>query len=152
MRFTAVMTLSVKYIKPVTWNKTALERIVMQVKRKRIIKSAVWFHLSHQHPNPVPDHENGLAILPHGPPGTGKTLTAKAVAELYERPLFFVSGDSLRNRHLSEFPRPLRATLEFYIYHAPVEKARLDLAVEEVYLAWTGATKGGLDNPWLPRP
>ena len=93
------MALSVKYIKLVTWNKTALERMVMQVGKKRIIESAVRFHLGHQPPNPAPDHGNGLAILLHGPPGTGKTLTAEAVAELNERPLFFVSGDDLRNRH-----------------------------------------------------
>ncbi|CAM1509905.1 Fc.00g002400.m01.CDS01 [Cosmosporella sp. VM-42] len=88
-------TLSVDYIKPVTWNKLAFERLVLKPVAKELIQAVVQVHDSKERSADLMQGKgNGSLILLHGPPGTGKTLTAESVAELVQRPLYRVScGD-----------------------------------------------------------
>lgn len=82
-------TLAVKHIRPVTWNKTAFERLVLDHDNKDHIEALVTNHLELRTMADVIEGKgNGLVILLHGGPGTGKTFTAEAVAEIAERPLY----------------------------------------------------------------
>ncbi|KAK1753318.1 P-loop containing nucleoside triphosphate hydrolase protein [Echria macrotheca] len=87
--------LAVARLKPVQWDQTAFERLVLEQDTKDVIKALV----THKVKNTVSTDlirgkGSGLILLFHGPPGTGKTLTAESVAEEAKKPLYRVTcGD-----------------------------------------------------------
>ncbi|RFU72998.1 proteasome-activating nucleotidase [Trichoderma arundinaceum] len=88
-------TLLVDYIRPVTWNTVAFDRLVLKPVAKELIQAVVQVHNNKERSADLMQGKgNGSLILLHGPPGTGKTLTAESVAELVQRPLYRVTcGD-----------------------------------------------------------
>ncbi|RDL34328.1 uncharacterized protein BP5553_07456 [Venustampulla echinocandica] len=72
---------------PIQWNKLAFGQLVLDDKKKTIIRSLLQKH-SEEFPA-------GLVIVLHGPPGVGKTLTAESVAEFTEKPLIVLRVSSL---------------------------------------------------------
>lgn len=82
-------------IHPITWNKLAFERLVLDPTAKELIQALVTVNMTQKHNSDViGDKGDGLLVLLHGPPGTGKTLTAESVAELVQKPLYRVTcGD-----------------------------------------------------------
>lgn len=106
-------------IRPVSWNKTAFERLVLDSQKKELIKALVHVHMSHSESADIIDGKgNGLVILLHGGPGTGKTLTAESVAELAERPLYRVTcGD------VGTDPEEVEKYLESAFYIGSIWKA-----------------------------
>jgi hypothetical protein len=78
----------VDYIRPVSWNKAAFDRLVLPKRTKNLIKalvmvrnpksenSAVQIGLRGDRDDIIAGKGSGLIMLLHGGPGTGKTLTA----------------------------------------------------------------------------
>ncbi|KAK0517014.1 hypothetical protein JMJ35_000169 [Cladonia borealis] len=89
-------------IRPVTWNKTAYDRLVLPPQTKELVKALVTVRTSQRgvkqglglagkREDIIAGKGNGLIMLLHGGPGTGKSLTA---AEMAEMPLYRVTcGD-----------------------------------------------------------
>ncbi|KAK3175194.1 hypothetical protein OEA41_002440 [Lepraria neglecta] len=89
-------------IQPVTWNKTAYDRLVLPPETKDLVKALVTVRTSQRgvkqglglagkREDIIAGKGNGLIMLLHGGPGTGKSLTA---AEIAEMPLYRVTcGD-----------------------------------------------------------
>lgn len=77
------------------WNTKAFERLVLDPKKKRLLKALIDVHqTTSKGVDIIEGKGNGLIILLHGGPGTGKTLTAESVAELAKKPLYRVTcGD-----------------------------------------------------------
>lgn len=97
--------LFVNCIHPVSWNKTAYERLVLPPQTKDLVRALVTVRTSQRGVKQgigvagkridiTTGKGNGLIMLLHGGPGTGKTLTAESVAEIAEMPLYRVTcGD-----------------------------------------------------------
>ncbi|KAM7203902.1 hypothetical protein V8F33_001873 [Rhypophila sp. PSN 637] len=95
--------LLVNHTRPVNWNKTAFEQLVLPKRTKSLVKALVMVRkqmlgqsdlkmgLKGKSDDIIAGKGSGLIMLLHGGPGTGKTLTA---AELAEMPLYSVTcGD-----------------------------------------------------------
>ncbi|KAI1131336.1 AAA family ATPase [Nemania abortiva] len=123
-------TLMLEYIQPVTWNKTAFERLVLESSKKELIKALVHIHMSNSESADIIEGKgNGLIVLLHGGPGTGKTLTAESVAELAERPLYRVTcGD------IGTDPEEVEKYLESAFYIGNAWKAVVLLDESDVFL------------------
>ncbi|KAJ8133091.1 hypothetical protein O1611_g531 [Lasiodiplodia mahajangana] len=123
-------TLMLKYVQPVTWNKTAFERLVLEFPKKELIKALVHIHMSNSESADIIEGKgNGLIILLHGGPGTGKTLTAESVAELAERPLYRVTcGD------VGTDPEEVEKYLDSAFYIGNIWKAVVLLDESDVFL------------------
>ncbi|CAI0648746.1 unnamed protein product [Colletotrichum noveboracense] len=87
--------LDVDKFHPVTWNKDAFKRLVLEEKTKEMIYALVDVQTATKKMDDIITGKgNGLIVLLHGSPGTGKTLTAESVAEIAEKPLYRVTcGD-----------------------------------------------------------
>ncbi|KAF5502570.1 ATPase family AAA domain-containing protein 3B [Colletotrichum aenigma] len=87
--------LDVDKFHPVTWNKNAFKRLVLEEKTKEMIYALVDIQTATKRMDDIITGKgNGLIVLLHGSPGTGKTLTAESVAEIAEKPLYRVTcGD-----------------------------------------------------------
>ncbi|OJZ81951.1 hypothetical protein ASPFODRAFT_84868 [Aspergillus luchuensis CBS 106.47] len=89
---------SVERLTPVAWDVGAMDHLVLDEKKKDILKGLVGQHYNSQDHDMRSDIIDGkgksLIILLHGPPGVGKTLTAECVSEAVKRPLVSLSiGD-----------------------------------------------------------
>lgn len=82
-----IVNIFVDSIQPVTWNKTAYDRLVLPPDRKDLIKALVTVRTSQRgvkqglglagkREDIIAGKGNGLIMLLHGGPGTGKSLTA----------------------------------------------------------------------------
>jgi SpoVK/Ycf46/Vps4 family AAA+-type ATPase len=89
------VTLRVSCIQPVQWNGNAFNLLVVEEKKKELIRALVTNKISADESTDLMSGKgNGLFILLHGGPGTGKTLTAESVAEIAKKPLYRVTcGD-----------------------------------------------------------
>ncbi|KAH9229097.1 hypothetical protein K456DRAFT_1752998 [Colletotrichum gloeosporioides 23] len=87
--------LDVDKFHPVTWNKDAFKRLVLEEKTKEMIYALVDVQTATKKMDDIITGKgNGLIVLLHGSPGTGKTLTAESVAEIAEKPMYRVTcGD-----------------------------------------------------------
>ncbi|KAH7010301.1 P-loop containing nucleoside triphosphate hydrolase protein [Ilyonectria destructans] len=95
MREKKWVSLNIKDIHSIKWNKMAFERLVLDDNRKQLIHALVDVHTSVKKMDDIiAGKGNGLIVLLHGSPGTGKTLTAESVAEIAAKPLYRVTcGD-----------------------------------------------------------
>lgn len=65
-------------IRPVSWNKKAFNRLVLDDQMKDLIRALVSTQASTKRTNDIIQGKgNGLILLLHGSPGVGKTLTAE---------------------------------------------------------------------------
>ncbi|KAF4830885.1 ATPase family AAA domain-containing protein 3A-like protein [Colletotrichum tropicale] len=87
--------LDVDKFHPVSWNKDAFKRLVLEEKTKEMIYALVDIQTATKKMDDIITGKgNGLIVLLHGSPGTGETLTAESVAEIAEKPLYRVTcGD-----------------------------------------------------------
>ncbi|KXN93314.1 ATPase family AAA domain-containing protein 3B, partial [Leucoagaricus sp. SymC.cos] len=87
---------SVSTIRPVEWNETAFNNLVLPSGRKDLLKSLIEVH--HQGLNFddfIKGKGHGLIINLYGPPGVGKTFSAEATSEHVKRPLYIVGAGDL---------------------------------------------------------
>ncbi|KAH8807322.1 P-loop containing nucleoside triphosphate hydrolase protein [Xylogone sp. PMI_703] len=107
---------SVEKLKPVQWDVDAMNRLVLEDKKKAMLKGLVGHHYSpggyRTGGGLIAGKGQSLTILLYGPAGVGKTLTAECTAETVQRPLIALSiGDlvwdepRLQERLQSEFRR-----------------------------------------------
>ncbi|KAJ9144049.1 p-loop containing nucleoside triphosphate hydrolase protein [Pleurostoma richardsiae] len=106
---------SVTNLRTVGWNVDAMDHLVLDVKKKDMLKGLVGYHYSRDDRGKgdlIAGKGQSLVILLHGPPGVGKTLTAESIAEAVQKPLVSLSiGDMvwdesrLQERLESEFKR-----------------------------------------------
>lgn len=83
---------------PVAWNIGAMDHLVLEQRKKDILKAPVGQHYNKRDRDAQGDLIAGkgqsLVILLHGSPGVGKTLTAECVSEDVKKPLIALSiGD-----------------------------------------------------------
>ena len=82
-----IVNIFVDSIQPVTWNKTAYDRLVLPPETKDLVKALVTVRTSQRgvkqglglagkREDIIAGKGNGLIMLLHGGPGTGKSLTA----------------------------------------------------------------------------
>ena len=82
-----IVNIFVDSIRPVTWNKTAYDRLVLPPQTKELVKALVTVRASQRgvkqglglagkREDIIAGKGNGLIMLLHGGPGTGKSLTA----------------------------------------------------------------------------
>ncbi|KAH9226020.1 hypothetical protein K456DRAFT_1904109 [Colletotrichum gloeosporioides 23] len=83
--------------KPVIWNETAYDKLILEEQKKNMIRLLVKGHRVQDaaFDDFVLGKGKGLVGLLSGPPGVGKTLTAEVVAEMSRRPLFAISAGEL---------------------------------------------------------
>jgi len=86
--------LSVNSLKPVIFDDTAYEYLVLPEKKKTLIKALVEYQ-STAFNDIISGKGGGCIFLLHGSPGVGKTLTAESIAELLHRPLYSVGVGEL---------------------------------------------------------
>ncbi|KAJ3312057.1 hypothetical protein HDV04_003445 [Boothiomyces sp. JEL0838] len=78
----------------IKYNDTAFDELVLDPKRKKLIKALVKFG-GEQFEDIIQGKSGGSIFLLHGPAGVGKTLTAEAIAEVLHRPLYYVTMGEL---------------------------------------------------------
>ena len=89
-------TFNVSELFPVDFAKNAWESVVLEDKRKKIIRSLIiQQYESSRYNDIIPGKGQGLIGLFAGGPGCGKTLTVEAVAEETQKPLYMVSAGEL---------------------------------------------------------
>ena len=82
-----IVNILVDSVRPVTWNKTAYDRLVLPPQTKELVKALVTVRTSQRgvkqglglagkREDIIAGKGNGLIMLLHGGPGTGKSLTA----------------------------------------------------------------------------
>jgi hypothetical protein len=88
---------AISRISEVVWNESAVEKLILEDKKRRMISSLVLSHRADDEAfdDIVKGKGKGLVGLLSGPPGVGKTLTAEVMAELSKRPLYIVSAGEL---------------------------------------------------------
>lgn len=104
---------AISELKPVAWNVTAFDKLVLNPQHSKIILSLVKAHSSGStHFDDIVENKGkGLIGLLSGPPGVGKTLTAEAVAEATHRPLYMLSAGEL-GTNPGDLDRKLNLVLE----------------------------------------
>ena len=79
LEMTQWYTVLLDNLRPLSWNQTAFDHLVLEESTKKMLKGLVEQHKRNQK-NVISDViENkgmGLVVVLHGPPGVGKTLTA----------------------------------------------------------------------------
>ncbi|MCJ1285065.1 hypothetical protein MMC26_004403 [Xylographa opegraphella] len=86
---------AVDNLRPVTWNTTAMNHLVLAESRKTLLRAVIEQHTKKEVGDIIQNKGIGLVILLHGPSGVGKTLTAESVAESTKRPLIPLSIQAL---------------------------------------------------------
>ncbi|KAK2029178.1 P-loop containing nucleoside triphosphate hydrolase protein [Colletotrichum zoysiae] len=88
---------AVSRTQPVIWNMKAFDKLIMNEKKKTMIRLLIQSHRTNEtaFDDIVVGKGRGLVGLLSGPPGVGKTLTAEVVAELSWRPLYVISAGEL---------------------------------------------------------
>ena len=89
---------SLSGIKPITYNASAFDSLVLPPNQKDIVRALVEshkFNAAKTIDDVVQGKGKGLVAVLHGPPGTGKTLTAEGISELLRCPLYMVSAGEL---------------------------------------------------------
>jgi hypothetical protein len=81
-------------LQEIQFNDGAFEELVLDKKRKQLIRALVRFG-SEQFEDIIQGKAGGSIFLLHGPPGVGKTLTAEAIAEVLHKPLYYVTMGEL---------------------------------------------------------
>ena len=89
------LDLQVDGITEVVWNKEAFKSLIKDTETKELIQALVSLRLESQKPDLISGQSNGLVFLLHGGPGTGKKFTAESVAELAEKPLYWIFWDDI---------------------------------------------------------
>eukprot|EP00834_Sanchytrium_tribonematis_P007667 NODE_731_length_4356_cov_0.328870.p1 type:complete len:645 gc:universal NODE_731_length_4356_cov_0.328870:2750-816(-) len=84
----------VQGLKPIKFNDSAFNELVLDPKRKRLIRALVRFG-GDQVQDIIEGKSGGSIFLLHGPAGVGKTLTAEAIAEVLHKPLYYVTMGEL---------------------------------------------------------
>jgi len=93
----------IKYLSPVTFDKTVFDYLVLDEKKKYMIKCLIDRNRNSRYKDFIETKGNGLIFLLYGPPGVGKTLTAEATSEYLEKPLYSISvGDLGTNPEVME--------------------------------------------------
>lgn len=100
----------VQGITPVAFRHKAIEQLVMEPKRKALLRALVQ-HGDDSFSDVIEGKGGGRIILLAGSPGVGKTLTAEAMAEALQRPLYSISVGELGTTP-SEVETSLREILE----------------------------------------
>lgn len=86
----------IRHLSPVKYQKDALDYLVLDQKKKHIIKSLISSKDSHHslYSDFIKNKGQGLVFLLYGTSGTGKTFTAEAVTDFLGKPLYYVNiGD-----------------------------------------------------------
>ncbi|KAL1618318.1 hypothetical protein SLS54_007295 [Diplodia seriata] len=123
--------LSVEMIREVSWNETAFEKLVLEERKKELVKALINIHTAtfSSSTDIIEGKGNGLIMLFHGGPGTGKTLTAESVAELTKKPLYRVTcGD------MGTDPEKVENYLESVLYIGTTWKCVVLLDEADVFL------------------
>ena len=81
-------------LRQIKFNDAAFDELVLDVKRKRLIRALVRFGSDQLH-DIIEGKSGGSIFLLHGPSGVGKTLTAEAIAEVLHKPLYYVTMGEL---------------------------------------------------------
>lgn len=83
-----------KDIKENDYQEDAFDYLVLDAKKKNILKSLIKSHKDQTLTDFIKNKGLGLVFLLYGPPGVGKTLTAEATCEYLKKPLYNISvGD-----------------------------------------------------------
>ncbi|KAK8035519.1 hypothetical protein PG993_010514 [Apiospora rasikravindrae] len=104
-RTTTWYSVTIANLKPVEWQKEAIEGLVIERSTKQTLCDLVEEHKRGRLPDSLSDFiankGQALVLVLHGPPGVGKTLTAEAIAEYTERPLYSVNiGELSREKEV----------------------------------------------------
>lgn len=88
---------NVSSLKPVSWDVTAIQKLVLNEGKKDLLKAFVKSTNNWQSRSGdiIANKGKGLTIVLHGPPGVGKTLTAECMAEYACKPLIHLSVGNL---------------------------------------------------------
>ncbi|KAK5655669.1 hypothetical protein OQA88_5602 [Cercophora sp. LCS_1] len=118
-------------LRPVTWNASCFEQLVLPSQQKELVQALVAEHAQETKgfDDIVKGKGRGLILVLHGPPGVGKTLTAECVAEFSHRPLYIVSSGDL-GTDVSTLDERLSRTLDL----ASTWKAVLLIDEADVFL------------------
>ena len=81
-------------LSPIKYNDNAFDELVLDSKRKQLIKALVRFG-GDQVSDIIEGKSGGSIFLLHGPAGVGKTLTAEAIAEVLHKPLYYITMGEL---------------------------------------------------------
>jgi len=97
----------VRDLKQVGWKSTAIEKLVLDPEKKRILLRLIKYHLSNRQKDEgdlISHKGNGLIVVLHGPPGNGKSFAAESIAEHFQTPLIAMSiGDLIADqRHIED--------------------------------------------------
>ncbi|ERF68995.1 hypothetical protein EPUS_06682 [Endocarpon pusillum Z07020] len=87
------LVLAISHLRPVQWNKAALDQLLLHQDKKERISSLIQNYAEKtvkDLTNTIAGKGAGLVFVLYGPPGVGKTLTAESVAEFHEMPLISV--------------------------------------------------------------
>ncbi|GAB1521095.1 hypothetical protein RhiTH_004186 [Rhizoctonia solani] len=103
----------VNNLSEITFDKLALDQLVLKTDQKKLLKALVE---SHSGGNKLamdarPGKNGGLTMVLHGNPGAKKTLTAEAVSEHLKCPLYVVSSGEL-GTEADELEKKLRSIFE----------------------------------------
>jgi AAA+ superfamily predicted ATPase len=89
-------------LKQVEWKSTAIEKLVLDAERKRMLLRLIRYHLSNKQKvegDLISRKGNGLIVVLHGPPGNGKSFAAESIAEHFQTPLIAMSiGDLIADQ------------------------------------------------------
>ena len=89
-------------LKQVEWKSTAIEKLVLDAERKRMLLRLIRYHLSNKQKDEgdlISHKGNGLIVVLHGPPGNGKSFAAESIAEHFQTPLIAMSiGDLIADQ------------------------------------------------------
>jgi len=123
----------------VTWEDSAMDRLILPTAQRRLIRSLV---TCHRYPDHARDEASlkgkGLIILLHGTPGSGKTLTAELTAEQTKRPLL-----KLSTGELGSWEERMSHELKKLLTYASIWKAVVLIDEADVFLE---ARKSGPDQ------
>ncbi|KAI5924920.1 P-loop containing nucleoside triphosphate hydrolase protein [Camillea tinctor] len=99
----------------ITWNRSALDGLVLNEERKSILQALIFSHEFPDTPRDQTKHKGkGLVMLLHGSPGSGKTLTAESVAEATQKPLITATlGELDQERKPHYFEMRLKHILQY---------------------------------------
>ncbi len=122
-------------VSDISWDKSALESLVLSEQRKAVLEALVCEHSFPEGSsvrNDTKQKGKGLVILLHGSPGSGKTLTAESAAEVTGRALLTATlGELNQENYPALFERRLKKVLQYAtIWRAVVLLDEADVFLE----------------------